>query len=112
MCRDLDRCRMSIHSLPLHYFIPHLFELLSDFVLDKKISCQGGYPNLLDGVGMIDDPSLPTLINQSRHSLHPSHIAADHVGFNLIEWGQTYLPSRLKWKIDRAIGCNTSLENL
>ena len=61
---------------------------------------------------MIDDPSLPALINQSRHSLHPSHIAADHVGFNLIEWGQTYLPSRLKWKIDRAIGCNTSLENL
>lgn len=47
---------------------------------------------LLDGIGMIDNPGLPTFIDQLRRTFHLAHAAADHVRLDFIERSQPYFP--------------------
>ena len=92
-CRASDWCgRKRGGSFSLDYFIPHFIELLPNFMLDKNLSHYWRNPVLLDGIGMIDNPSLPTFIDQLRRTFHLAHVATEHVRPDFIEGNQPYFP--------------------
>ncbi|MEP6880072.1 MAG: hypothetical protein ABI865_14625, partial [Nitrosospira sp.] len=63
ICRASAWFRRNGGPLSLDYFIPQFVELLSHFMLDESLSHYWRNPNLLDGIGMIDNPGLPAFID-------------------------------------------------
>ena len=67
-------------------------KLLPNFMLDENFSHYRRNPFLLDGISMIDNSSLPTLIDQLGRALHHAHVATGHMRPDFIEGGQPYFP--------------------